>query len=206
MKEKIIMTVYITKKDATWEEKIKVAKQIVCGEKMIVFTEPWGIIHKFDSAIGTKDRDNSARDVLACNTAFFDKENEILSFIVPEKPIYYNKKKHTSLEMMILFQNFLYKVFGDMIRIEFKLENADFKLHLKDFTLSHFYSCYIYGECTEEEFSATRLLKKKEVEFVEKRIKEIFGFRPIIHQGWCETCYGHHPESPYHIEVREKLR
>lgn len=185
-----------------------------------------GILEKFSSSLGFKDLDwhyvdggsfedskvkspkgyKSPYCMLISSMYFLNKENEYISFIVEDKD-----EKHTdsvydynTLDMLLKFQQFLYKIYGSLIRIEFKFRKQG-KLDLKDWLVSHFYKVLAQGEHYDTECSVSRMLTKREKRYVLKVISNYASYIPDISQFYCETCAGYDKDNPYHTELVNKV-
>lgn len=186
-----------------------------------------GIFEKFANSIGFKDVEwhygedaayieakvdspkgyHSPYHILITSMCFLNKRNEYISFIVEE-----NEEKHTddkytynTINVLFRFQQFLYKVYGNLIRIEFKFRK-DEHLELKDWLLSHFYIVVAQGEHYDTECAVTRLLTKREKRYILKEMKKYVSYEPDIKQFYCDTCAGYHEDRPYHTELVDKVK
>lgn len=78
----------------------------------------------------------------------------------------------------------------------------EYRPKLKIFILDWFYRNMGLGDIYYTvELSSHRLLSQSEISFIENRLKQLYKYPFHIEQYWCETCYGYHKESPYHIEI-----
>lgn len=183
-----------------------------------------GLLLKFNNSLGFRDVANQFDDIngntvwrlvdtpkdyqspvetLLDGIYWLNDKNEVATFIVPNKDMVFDKYGYNTLEMMIKFQSFLYKVFGDKIRIEFKLGNRP-KLSLKSKVLSYVYCTMTNGEYYCCEMSLPKFLKDKEIDYIINIMKGYVTFDPVIEQYECETCKEYHKEYPIHFEFSKR--
>lgn len=146
-------------------------------------------------------------ELLSSGACFFNKRNEIISFVVDDCRQYHSNRRfsYDPLDIILKFQNFLYKVFADDIKIE--IIHKDFNICPKIVCLSTFYIYYCIERYPETEVSISRLLKKKEIDYIINFFSKL-GDTVKIEQGWCETCYGYDHNNPYHVffDIKTKTR
>lgn len=181
-----------------------------------------GVFEKFSNSLGYKPLDwhylegwsikektvESPEDYqtpydLMCDTiSFFNEKNELASFIVEVGEMVHTDSKYSynTLDMMLKFQEFLYKVYKGVIRIEFKLIKSA-KLSVKDWLLSHFYSTVAMGEEYDTECALPRLLTKREKKSILDTISKYVSYKADINQFHCETCASYDSTRPYHTEL-----
>lgn len=172
IKNKLIMTIYSTKLGLSYKDRLDIMSHITgeIGNR--------GFIDKFNNSHGFKDimwhvdggsfieaKISSPKGYLSpCtllfrNLTFLNKDDEILSFIIPVEKIIHtdNKFSYDTVDIMFKFQKFMYKVLPD-IRIEFSFVDGDFVLPFRDYALGYFVTCFAQGECVETEFAGPRLV------------------------------------------------
>ena len=214
----IVMTVYGSR-PMSYKERIKYAGKAFTdnysGEKNI------GFITKFNNALGYKkleydekkhireikspDGYHSPYSLLVLNRHFFNKENEIMTFTIPDMVMKHDLDEYTyeTLPMLFKFQSFLYKVFPHDIRIEFSIQ-PETKYPTKVNILSYFWNCISEGECVDTELSIGHELTKNEKKYVLDVIRHVVSYEPDISCFLCSTCMGYDPDYPYHIELIDK--
>ena len=118
---------------------------------------------------------------------FLNKDNEIATFVVNKKRIYHSDKRYSynTLDMMIRFQNYLYKVIPD-IKIEFSFEN-DYAFSEKELVLSRFVLCLSESFFIDNECSVSKPTKKKDIVHIQKFFKNL-GYDTKFTQYYCKTC------------------
>lgn len=181
-----------------------------------------GIFEKFSNSLGFKPLDwhygeqskfieekiespenyMTPSSLLITSTQFFNRKRELLSFVIDIKDMEHTCEKYSynTLDMMIKFQEFLYKVYGKYIKIEFKFRKSS-NVDLKDWLLGHFYTVTAMGEHYDTECSLGRKLTKREKKYVLDNISEYLSYEADISQFYCETCYEYDHEHPYHTEL-----
>lgn len=214
------MCIYSTKKGLSYKDRIKILSHII-GE---YGSGKDGFLEKFNNSYGFKDVEwhtdggavieavvespeeyETPYVFLLTSRKFLDKPDELLTFIFDVKDVKHpvDKFSYNTLDIMLKFQKFLYKVLPD-IRIEFDILEDDFKPLYKHKILGHFIFCIAESEIVDTELSGHRLLKKKEVNYILNIVKEIVSYEPVLTQFWCETCHEYHPDCPYHIQLDDK--
>lgn len=181
-----------------------------------------GVFEKFSSSLGFKPLDwhygkqntwiaeeiaspegyLTPYSLLIRSTQYFNRKKELLSFIVDIKDMKHtdDKYNYNTLDMMIRFQEFLYKVYGKFIKIEFKFRSNS-NVELKDWLLGYFYTVVAQGEHYDTECSTNRRLTKREKKYVLENISEYLSYKADILQYYCETCHEHDSSSPWHTEL-----
>ena len=218
------MTIFSTKGGLTYREKLDFMGKIIGTYRSSNLGLDSGFIHKFNNAYGFKDVQfsvdggayfdpkvptpenyRSPESMLIRGQTFLNQPGELISFVVSGRRMLHPDKKYSYEPMDILFkfQKFLYKIFPD-IRIAFDIKDENYKLSLQDYALGHFLSCYAYSEIAETEFSAPRLLKQKEIDYIMGVLSQVVEGPHKIYQAWCETCYGYDKNTPYHICVERE--
>jgi len=215
---KIVMTVYGAR-PMSYKERLKYAAKAFThnytSEKNI------GYLTKFNNALGFKrleyddkkhvteiespDGYRSPYSLLLLNRYFFNKENEIMTFVIPDMTMKHDVDKYTykTLPMLFKFQSFLYKVFPNDLRIEFTIKPG-IQYPTKANVLSYFWNCISEGECVDTELSISRELTKNEKSYVLDVIKHVVSYEPDISCFLCPTCMEYNPDYPYHIELIDK--
>lgn len=177
-----------------------------------------GVFEKFANSIGYKPLDwhysenglieekvkspkeyNSPLMLLIDKACFFNEKNELLSFVVEIKDIKHSDSKYNynTLDMMLKFQEFVYKIYSSFVRIEFKFIK-DATLTLRDWLLSYFYTTVAMGEVYDTECSLPRMLTKKEKKYILNVISKYVSYKPDVKQFYCETCAENDKNRPYH--------
>ncbi|RHB41925.1 hypothetical protein DW886_15325 [Enterocloster aldenensis] len=214
----IVMTVY-SSRPMSYKERLKYAAKAFTHNYTI--EKNIGYITKFNNALGFKrleyddekhvteiespDGYRSPYSLLLINRYFFNKENEIMTFVIPDMTMKHNLDEYTykTLPMLFKFQSFLYKVFPNDIRIEFTIK-PETQYPTKVNILSHFWNCLSEGECVDTEMSIGHEITKNEKKYVLDVIRQIVSYEPDISCFLCEACYEYHPDYPYHIELIDK--
>lgn len=159
--------------------------------------------HVFKPAsIETGKNYKSPYALLLVNSYFLNKPDEIVTFAIENTRIYCKDKKYSynTMEMMIRFQNFLYKILGANIRIEFSIEK-EFNLSQRDWLLSQFLTCLAQSEICDNECAVGHATKKKDIDYIIDVFKSL-GMKDLeFIQFYCETCAGYNPKAPYHTEL-----
>lgn len=214
----IVMTVY-SSRPMSYKERLKYAAKAFTHNYTI--EKNIGYLTKFNNALGFKrleyddekhvteiespDGYRSPYSLLLINRYFFNKENEIMTFVIPDMTMKHNLDEYTykRLPMLFKFQSFLYKVFPNDIRIEFTIK-PETQYPTKVNILSHFWNCLSEGECVDTEISIGHEITKNEKKYVLDVIRQIVSYEPDISCFLCEACYEYHPDYPYHIELIDK--
>lgn len=217
-------------KDVTRKEQLEFVNKMYTYPYAGIKGTKIGVFEKFASSIGyravdwhyvgeglyedekVKSPDNyvSPLRLLQHGVCFFNEKNELLSFLIEVKDIEHPKKEYSynTFDIMVRFQEFLYKVYGDYIKIKFKIEKSA-KLRLKDWLLAHFYTLTAMGEVYETECSLERMLTKREKRYILDIISKYTSYKPDISQFYCETCAEYDKTRPYHtmlIDVEEEKK
>ena len=214
----IVMSVYAK---GTLEERLNILKKFYPG--LYAQKKTKGIILKFNNAIGfskvvdqpcgdernywnilspagikTDDSDESPYLLLMKNSFFFNKKNEVTTFVVENKHIYCEDERfsYNTMEIIMKFQKFLYKFFGLQIQIEFSFENK-FELSHRQNLLSYFITCFAESEDVNNEIAVEKQTKKKDIKYITNIFKNL-GYNVEFVQFFCETCASHHPDTPWH--------
>lgn len=182
-----------------------------------------GVLEKFSNSIGFKPVDwhydknesnyieeqvkspkgyISPSSLLMRSTCFFNEKNELLSFVIGIKQFEHSDSRYSynTLELILKFQEYLYKVYGDHIKIRFKAMNSD-KLDTKVWLLGHFYTVVAMGEHYETECALGKMLTKRERKYVLDNISRYVSYKCDIRQYYCETYESHDKKAPYHTEL-----
>lgn len=203
---RIRMTLY-TVVNKTYKERLEYLKEAYSGEydseKRIHF------LKKFNDAVGFKKAEEMENpdeyltpySLFLQNIYFLDQSNEIASFIIEDKYFEHPIKSYAydSMDMLLKFQKFLYKIFPNDIRIEIAVEAQE--VPLKKRVLSYFLNCIAESECVDAELSIPRKLSEKEEKYILNIVNQCIGYTAKIRCGLCETCFEYHPDAPYHIEL-----
>lgn len=182
-----------------------------------------GLLLKFNNSLGFKevewqpDKDSfgykpmkldisddylSPYGMLVTNMYWFNREDEIVTFIIPikeVKEVNHPQYNYSTLEMVIKFQSFLNKIYHKHIRTEIDFK-SELKMSLKDRVLSYVYCVMAEGEHYCCEMSLHRKLKLKEKRYILDIMKDYVSFKPAIDQYECETCREYNEKCPYHME------
>lgn len=102
------------------------------------------------------------------------------------------------IDIILKFQNFIYKIFPENIKIEIKYQ--DLNVNNKTFCLSQFYISYYVCPQADIEVALSKSLKQKEIECICRFFNKL-GVPCSIEQDWCSVCFGHNPNYPYHITL-----
>lgn len=167
-----------------------------CGEGW----EFWNILRP--QSVETGESYKSPFSLLLLNSYFLNKPDEIVTFAVENTRMYCKDKKYSynTMQMMIKFQNFLYKILGSKIRIEFSMRK-NFFISEKDWLLSRFLTCLAESEGITNECSVTHLTKKKDIRYI-MNVFQSLGIKDLeFVQFYCETCSEYNPKAPYHTEL-----
>lgn len=181
-----------------------------------------GLIEKFTNALGYSDVDWHVASNFSYQSSKIENPS---SYVTPNSYIHthlYNlntknelftilfdvvdyihtdsRYNYNTFDIMMKLQNFLYKVYGNYIRIEFR-EVKSVKLELKDWLFSHFLFVVAQGEHYDTECAVDRLLKKKEREYILRNIRKYVSYEPGILQYYCDTCAGYDITRPFHTEL-----
>ena len=147
-----------------------------------------GVIRKFSNALGFADLTGkpiigthdyvdikytspknylTPLNLLLESMMFFNQQKEIVSFVVENKRMYHNLRKYSydTLEMLVKFQSFIYKIYGDKVSLEISISNS-LKISVRDKLLSHFYLCYAESKYVDNEIMLNRFVNKKETKYI----------------------------------------
>lgn len=165
----------------------------------------WSIfssINKFNDAIGYKE------EIKNCpNRILFDKMrtpyegNVIAEFFIPIKKqrTFPNSKSVFGKDIAEKWVKFLKKVYP-MLNVSLEI-GVYKKIPLVEFATQYFISAIERDTRCTIEFAASEYLTDKEKEYILSKIQPLSDFKLSIHQGYCETCEGYHPNSPIHTEI-----
>lgn len=183
----------------------------------------YGMLEKFNKAVGYGDLDDDiVKEYPVVNSAkvkspesyktplsllyeglHIDLEKKgILKFVLRDETFKHpiEKYSYSTYELLEKLQKFLSKVYSNVV-FEIKSQK-EYRPKLKIFILDWFYRNMGLGDIYYTvELSSHRLLSQSEISFIENRLKQLYKYPFHIEQYWCETCYGYHKESPYHIEI-----
>ena len=210
-----MMTVYAAK-PLSYKERLEYAGKAYTerytGEKSI------GYLKKFNDALGYKKLEyddktfskeidspegyESPYKLLLLNRYFLNRKDEIMTFMVTNKRMEHpiSEYSYSTIDMMFRFQKYLYKLFPGAIRIEFELGER-IALSDRDYVLSYFWDCISQCECVDTETAIKKKLTKKEEDYILNIMRKIVTYEPAIQCDLCDTCFDHHPDFPYHVEL-----
>ena len=179
----IKLNIYSTEEDYTHLKGKTIIKKLIGDSHLYA-----GAIQKFSSAIGFSDvmdkpviehgfytsskYENpeeylTPQQLLFSGMYFLNKPKEIVSFIVENKRMHHNLRKYSydTLEMLVKFQSFIYKIYGDKVRLEISISSS-LKISVRDKLLSHFYLCYAESKYVDNEVMLNRFINKKETKYL----------------------------------------
>lgn len=221
-KRVITMTVYSVN-FLTLKERLKVLRRFF-NRRHYNISFAKGLILKFNNSIGFADVEEqpitespgvfydkkvyanedyeSPYQMLLLGTYFTNKEREIVTFAVEDKRMYCTDKRfsYNPMDIMIKWQNYLYRVFDSDIIIEFSIQD-NFKMSLKNYYLSYALTCLAESEIVDNEIPLERPLSKKEAKSIERFFSKNLGIKGTVYSFWCDTCYEVNPDAPYHTSI-----
>lgn len=223
MKEKITMTVYATE-DLPLSERLLMLRTCFGkgpndGRKghFLLFNNGVGFADVVSQSSGgayeppkveTEGEDYmSPYRLLLRGLYFLGKPNEVATFVVDNRRFTCKSEAYNYdvIDIMFKWQQYLYRIFGSKIRIEFA-EEKKFKLNQRDFLLSYTLCCLAESSVVDNEVSLKKPVSKKEAEYIKNFFRRNLGVEvEEVYSFYCETCAETCPDTPYHSGVNYEL-
>ena len=201
----IVITVSSLVPNLSLKQRMNLLGDIV-GKYLDYGKEQLGYIESFNNKLGYKfdDYDSaSPYSLFTSNKVFFNKRDEVISFVINISDAEGISYPFDILEMIMKFESFLCKKMRNKIVITHNLHSKSFKVSPKYKTLGYFLSCLSESMIVDTEFSAGFKLSIKDKRYIKNILKPLYKCDIEIDCFWCETCWGYDNSAPFHIQVTE---